>query len=126
MVVFRTLIVLWLVMGLSWCHVEYPLSHISGAGAPSRTWLRLRGGSDLRAEVASLEDVLRKSVELTHVLDEIKSRHAGSAGGRTSDADKRDSDERRSYLKDRVLPMFATAVNCTKFVLHARSFSCAT
>jgi len=73
-------------------------------GAPR---LRLRGGSgdELRAQVDSLEAVLHKSVELTRILAEIGARRE-DAGPNPTEA----ADAGRSYLKARVLPLFATAV----------------
>ena len=116
MAVFRhkaTLIGVWLLMRLSWCRVDSSCAACRDAGA-QQLRLRLRGGSDLRAEVESLEDVLHKSVELTRMLAKIEARRGDVSAGPALEADAR-----RSFLKDRVLPLFATAVSSPCSPFHA-------
>jgi hypothetical protein len=127
MAVFRhsaTLIGVWLLMRLSWCRVDsscgtsvvspaVPACRDAGA---QQLRLRLRGGSDLRAEVESLENVLHKSVELTRMLAKIEARRGDVSAGPASALE---ADARRSFLKDRVLPLFATAVPSTCSPFHA-------
>ena len=97
------LVLILLVLAVSsWRAVLPPAS--AAYGAPR---LRLRGGSgdELRAQVDSLEAVLHKSVELTRILAKIGARRE-DAGPNPTEA----ADAGRSYLKARVLPLFAAAV----------------
>jgi len=99
------LVLILLVLAVSSWRAVLPHAPASTAyGAPR---LRLRGGSgdELRAQVDSLEAVLHKSVELTRILAEIGARRE-DAGPNPTEA----ADAGRSYLKARVLPLFATAV----------------
>ena len=101
----RILFVLLLVLAVSSRHAGS--LHAPASVAYGVLRLRLRGGSgdELRAQVESLEAVLHKSVELTGILAKLGARREDAGPSPTEAADAR-----RSYLKERVLPLFATAV----------------
>ena len=71
----------------------------------SQAPMRLRGGSrELLGDLASLEQVLAKTLELTESLSNIESKRT-TAPGQPAEA----ADARKCYLKEDVLPLFALA-----------------
>ena len=80
--------------------------------ARKSTWaccvLRLRGGwnpSEMPSKLQSLEEVLRKTSEITELLSAIDDKIEGSTMDPVAAADTR-----QCYLKERVFPLFAKAV----------------
>ena len=71
----------------------------------SQAPMRLRGGSrELLGDLASLEQVLAKTLELTETLSNIESKRT-TAPGQPAEA----ADASKCYLKEDVLPLFALA-----------------
>lgn len=104
-------VVLLCTIALGSCQLASPVSSKSVQGsslvslsAPRLEGLRLRGGSgeDLRSTLAALEEVLKKSVEVSNMLSAIEGKRAAVDHAEAADA-------RQRYLKEKVLPLFALA-----------------